>query len=154
MRTEDGKYIIKFLDDSERTFDTLDGANLSGANLYKANLSGANLYKANLDGTNLSRANLGVANLYRANLSGANLYGANLRGADLSHCKGVIGFYLGEHFGFMSLHNQYVKIGCVGHPLDYWLENYRGIGTNNKYSDEMIRRYGIQLRALKEMIDE
>jgi len=61
-----------------------DGADLSGANLYRADLSGADLSGANLTGADLSRADLSGANLYRADLSGADLSGANLYRADLS----------------------------------------------------------------------
>jgi len=63
-------------------------ANLREANLYGADLEGANLYRANLQGANLEgadlrRANLEGANLQRANLYRANLYGADLEGANL-----------------------------------------------------------------------
>lgn len=164
MRIEHGNYVIKFLDDSEKVFDTLVRADLSeadlrGADLFRADLRGANLYEANLHGASLrgaslTRADLTRADLTRANLTGANLTGVDLYGANLSHCKGVVGFYLGEHFGFMSLHNQSVKIGCRQHSLDFWLEYYQTIGKHADYFDEMIRRYGIQLRALKEMIND
>ncbi|WP_461004687.1 pentapeptide repeat-containing protein [Trueperella pyogenes] len=63
--------------------DTLQGANLRGANLWDANLRGANLWDANLRGANLRGANLRGANLRGANLRGANLRGANLWDANL-----------------------------------------------------------------------
>ncbi len=60
----------------ERSWNSLSGANLSGADLSRANLSGADL----------SRANLSGADLRGANLSWANLSGANLNGADITGC--------------------------------------------------------------------
>jgi hypothetical protein len=78
--------------------DSLVGADLSEAYLYRANiswtdLSWANLSEANLYRANLSRANLSRANLYGANLSRANLSGADLSGADLSRAY-LSGAYL------------------------------------------------------------
>ena len=61
----------------------LEGADLGGANLRGAELEGANLRGANLGGANLEDANLGSANLRGADLISANLRGANLGGADL-----------------------------------------------------------------------
>jgi hypothetical protein len=74
---------IKYLDGSVKTFDSLVGADLYGANLRSANLYGANLSSANLSCANLSSANLSCADLRSANLSCANLSSADLRGADL-----------------------------------------------------------------------
>jgi uncharacterized protein YjbI with pentapeptide repeats len=54
-----------------------NGANLSGADLYRANLSGADLRGANLSG----------ADLCGANLRGANLCGVDLREAELQNAK-------------------------------------------------------------------
>src|SRR5262249_48817623 len=67
-------------------------ADLRGATLDGFNLSSANLGYANLIGADLSRANLRHANLIGANLSGASLRDANLRaanlmGADLSRAR-------------------------------------------------------------------
>ena len=126
-------YKIKFLDGTEKEFDTLTGANLWGADL-----SETDLVRANLRG---------------ADLRGANLRGANLEGTDLSYCTNIIGFYLGKHFGFMVIDSQYVKIGCEGHQLDFWLENYKKMGEYNNYNLNMIKRYGLQLNILKEMVD-
>ena len=71
-------HTIKFLDGTEKTFETLRGGNLSRANLRYAGLSRANLSRADLPGGDLYRANLREANLREADLSGANLSGANL----------------------------------------------------------------------------
>ena len=139
---------IKFLDGTEKEFDSL-----VGANLYGADLKGADLYGANLKGADLVGADLEGADLVGADLIGADLTGADLRGADLEDCYNIIGFYLGKHFGYIVLDSQYVKIGCEGHQLDYWLENYEEIGQRNNYCEAVIKRYGIQLKALKEMID-
>jgi uncharacterized protein YjbI with pentapeptide repeats len=76
-------HTIKFLDGTEKTFETLRDANLPRANLRDADLSGADLSGANLSGANLSWADLSGANLSWADLSGADLRGANLRGANL-----------------------------------------------------------------------
>ena len=61
----------------------LRGANLRGANLRGAELEGADLISANLGDAELRGANLGDANLRGAELEGANLRGANLGGANL-----------------------------------------------------------------------
>jgi Pentapeptide repeats (8 copies) len=61
----------------------LRGANLQEANLRGADLRGADLYNANLRGADLYNANLRGADLQEANLRGADLRGADLRGADL-----------------------------------------------------------------------
>jgi hypothetical protein len=58
--------------------ESLEGADLSFANLNQAELSGANLNRANL-----SEADLSGASLYGADLSGAKLFHTNLSGADL-----------------------------------------------------------------------
>jgi len=71
------------LGDAELRGANLGGANLRGAELEGANLAGANLGDAELRGANLISANLGDAELRGANLRGANLGGANLRGANL-----------------------------------------------------------------------
>jgi uncharacterized protein YjbI with pentapeptide repeats len=73
---------------------SLNGANLSGAFLFRANLNGANLSGAhlyssllrgaNLNGTDLTDADLSGANLSSAILDNAFLSGANLNFADLS----------------------------------------------------------------------
>jgi hypothetical protein len=64
--------------------DTLQGADLSQANLSWAKLSGANLTQADLSRADLSWAKLFQADLSRADLSGADLTGANLSRADLT----------------------------------------------------------------------
>ena len=161
-------YRIKFLNGSVKEFDSLVGANLKRANLRGVNLRGANLRGANLVGANLVRANLVRANLVGANLWKANLEGADLEGADLwgadfrganlvganlTYCTNIIGFYLGEHFGFMVIDSKYVRIGCEGYQLDYWLENYEEIGRDNNYRESSIKMYGVLLKLLKERID-
>ena len=59
---------IKFIDRTEKSFESLSDADLRDANLRRADLRGANLRRADLRG---------------ANLRGANLCGADLRGANL-----------------------------------------------------------------------
>ena len=94
----------------------------------------------------LVEANLEGANLERADLRQTNLKRANLEGADLSHTC-VTGFYLGKHFGFY--HQGYVKIGCVGHSIDYWLDNITEIGNEHGYSEAEVELYKAQLNLLK-----
>lgn len=111
--------------------------------------------KADLTDANLIAANLTSADLTDANLYGANLTGACLAGADLSYTC-VFTFTLGAHFGFAHFGEQYkdgsyIKIGCKGHSLEYWLDNYEEIGKVNNYTDKLIKNYGIQLRALQEI---
>ena len=120
------------------------------ADLRDADLSNANLRDADLRGANLSNANL-----YEANLSSANLRRANLSGAYLTNTC-IFTFTLGAHSGFAHFGDQYeggsyVKIGCRGYNLEYWLENYKEIGESNGYTDKQIKDYGIQLKALQEM---
>jgi uncharacterized protein YjbI with pentapeptide repeats len=62
---------------------SLQGSNLSRADLSSTNLSGANLNLANLSDTNLNLANLSDTNLNLANLRGADLISANLSRAYL-----------------------------------------------------------------------
>jgi hypothetical protein len=135
----------------------LGEANLPEANLRGADLSGANLSGADLSGADLSKANLRGANLSGADLSGADLRGADLRGADLSgvniSCTEVLGFYLGRHFGFAHFGEQYeegsyVKIGCAGNSLEWWLNNYKRAGEEEDYSKELIDLYGEQLKLI------
>ena len=81
--------------------------------------------------------------LVRTNLEGADLYGANLEGA-----TNIISFTYGQHLGIFVIDAAYVKIGCEGHSLSYWLENYEKIGQGNNYNDQQIREYGHQLKLL------
>ena len=79
---------------------SLEGANLSRADLRDANLSRADLRDANCRDADLSTAylrdaNLSYANLSHANLKGANLSGAHIRGADLSSANL-------QHAGFVN----------------------------------------------------
>jgi hypothetical protein len=63
--------------------DTLERANLDGANLESADLAGLTLRGARLHGANLSCAQLEGATLADADLRGAELFEANLRGAKM-----------------------------------------------------------------------
>ena len=66
---------------ADLTCANLMGANLTCANLMGANLTDADLRSADLTGADLTGADLTGADLWGANLTGANLTGANLRGA-------------------------------------------------------------------------
>jgi hypothetical protein len=105
----------------------------------------------------LSRADLREADLIGANLIGANLIEADLSSAylseaNLSHTE-VFTFTLGQHFGFAHFGEQYaggsyVQIGCEGHGLDYWLENFESIGAKHNYTNTQIANYGRMLKML------
>jgi uncharacterized protein YjbI with pentapeptide repeats len=80
--------------EKRKDLDSVNGAQLSGADLRYASAEGAffadaNLHRVDLTGADLTaadlnNADLGFANLTGARLSGADLSGANLIGADLS----------------------------------------------------------------------
>ena len=65
----------------------LNGANLSGLNLWRCDLQRARLYKSNLKNVDLSVANLKWASMSRANLTEANLFDADLSNAVLRRAK-------------------------------------------------------------------
>ena len=66
------------------TRESLDGRDLTGADLAEMNLRGANLSGAFLEAANLRGADLSGADLRRTVLVRADLTGANLRGAQLA----------------------------------------------------------------------
>ena len=129
----------------------LSRADLSKANLIMANLRGANLSGADLSGANLSRADLRGANLRGADLSKADLFRANLEEANLSHIKGqdIFNFTLGKDQGVYL--NGNVTIGCKSFTLDHWLANFKSIGTEARYTDKEIVRYGAMLNLIKNL---
>lgn len=131
----------------------LSYADLSNVDLTSATLSNADLYKANLSNTNLSHADLSYAILYKSNLANANIYKANLSNTSISG-TGIYSFQLDRDFGVYYKKDEQiiVKIGCEEHDLTYWLKHYEEIGKFNRYSDKEIRMYGIQLRAIKEIL--
>jgi uncharacterized protein YjbI with pentapeptide repeats len=63
----------------------LNGADLSGANLFEAKLIRADLSEADLSEAKLARANLSKANLSEAKLTGSNLGFANLCQTELNN---------------------------------------------------------------------
>ncbi len=73
---------IKFLDGTEKEFETLRYANLQEANLQRANLQ-----EVDLQGADLQRANLQRANLQEVDLQGADLRWADLQRADLQRAN-------------------------------------------------------------------
>ena len=131
----------------------LTSADLQSANLTGANLTGADLQSAYLTGANLRGADLQCANFYRtylrgAYLRGANLRGADLRGADLSEIKGkeILTFQAGKDFAYSC--DGFIKIGCMEHPIEYWLNNFEEIGKDNDYTENEIRLYGIFIKFI------
>ena len=117
-------------------------ADLQSANLRGTYLRGADLQSADLQSADLSGANLYRADLYRANLTGANLIRANLQSADLSEIKGkeILTFQAGKDFAYSC--DGFIKIGCMEHPIEYWLNNFEEIGKDNDYTENEIKRYG------------
>ena len=81
-----------------------------GADLQGADLSGANLYRANLRGVDLTGANLSRAYLRNANLNGTVLNRTDFQGAD-------IGFAIISRIGFVR--HEY-------HQSDFRLANLSG----------------------------
>ena len=106
--------------------------------------------EADLRGANLRGADLRGANLRGANLRGANLRGAYLYGANLEF-TGLFSFTAGLHFGFYVPWQRYLKIGCIGESLEWWLENYEAAGAKNDYSAQEITRYGSLIRMIAEV---
>ena len=101
-----GNVLFSFEKENNTIKDTLEEANLRGADLgdadlISANLGDANLRGANLRGANLRGAELEGANLRGANLGGANLRGANLRGAELEGAN-LAGADYSEYTSFLS----------------------------------------------------
>ena len=124
----------------------LSGANLTGAILNWANLTGGNLRGADLSGANLNGEDLSWANLCEAILSGANLREANLRGADLSCKQHVCAIHASRHT-IVAVDND-VRIGCERKPLAEWLETFKAVGRENKYTEAEIAEYGGWLRQI------
>jgi hypothetical protein len=136
----------------------LQGAIICGANLKEADLRKANLQDVDLQGAILCEASLKKANLKDADLCGAILQDANLReailqGANLEGAKGILSFTLGQHLGFAYIYNKvcWMQIGCEHYSVTEWLEKYKEIGERNKYKEEPIKIYGIQIKAIAEM---
>jgi uncharacterized protein YjbI with pentapeptide repeats len=87
LPSSNSKFVEQLIDLIQRG-DSLEGANLVGADLAQRDLAGASLQdadlsKASLSGANLEDANLAGADLFSADLSGTNLEGASLEGANL-----------------------------------------------------------------------
>lgn len=102
-----GDVLFSFEKENNTIKDTLEEANLRGADLEGANLRGADLADAYLRGVNLGDADLRGANLINAylrdaNLRGANLAGANLRGTNLRGTNLADADY-SEYTSFLSL---------------------------------------------------
>jgi len=126
-----GKVLLEVEGD---TLDSADlfGANLKGANLDSANLNGADLGNANLEGADLYEADLSYANLRNANLSKADLIGANLSRADLTGADlkgtglwGCIGnnkeiktLQLGKYV--VNICGENMQIGCKNFSIATW----------------------------------
>jgi len=108
---------------------------------------------ANLYGADLIDAILIDAFLINADLSGANLRGADLRGANLSNAylsfTSIAVFSYKKHFAFH--HEGYIKIGCIGNSIEWWLENYQQVGVDKEYSKVEIKAYGAWIKLISEL---
>ena len=154
------KRTIKFLDGTTKEFESLRGANLSGAYLKCADLRSADLRGADLSGADLRDANLIGANLEGVDLRGANLRGANLRGVDLRgaylidanligaylYNTDIITFQFGKHLAIYFEGN--LQIGCEYHSLEHWVNNFEQIGKDSYYNDKEIKQYGNFIKGL------
>ena len=100
----------------------LDSVDLKGADLGNANLEGADLYGANLSEANLRNANLSKADLIGANLRWADLTGANLKGANLWGCIGnnkeIKTLQLGKYV--VNICGDNMQIGCKNFSIETW----------------------------------
>jgi len=50
--------------------------------------------------------------------------------------------------GYINLDGEYIHIGCKGHKIDYWLDNYESIGKDNGYNEDEILEYGDLIKVL------
>jgi len=145
---------------------SLEGANLSHANLQKAFLWGANLQEANLFHANLQKANLGGANLQGADLTGAKLQGAHLlgaklQGADLDRTE-LTGAFLNGVLLDGATYLTWERVNTVGEEkAKTWreareaylrLKNY--FHQQGRYGDESKAYYREKLMAKHEAYDQ
>ena len=91
------------------------------------------------------------ANLRGADLREADLFKADLRGADISFMEGkmIFSFVFEMHFAYCCDGN--IKIGCLTQTVQEWLETYKEIGKENKYSEEQIKKYGAFIKMCIKM---
>lgn len=151
----------------------LTESRLIEANLYKADLSGSRLTGSILRGANLREADLDSADLSEADLQGVNLIGASLVSTDLcgallswaqladsdftdvelygadTEFTALFTFTAGKHFGYYVPWMKYLKIGCMGRPLEVWKTDYKAIGYDNNYDELHIARYGRIIEMLE-----
>ena len=89
IRVEGIEFAANTLQEADLWGANLRGANLREADLREANLWGADLRGADLQGADLRGADLQGADLWRADLREANLQGANLWRADFDGAIGL-----------------------------------------------------------------
>ena len=80
----DNMYKIKFKSGEEKEFETLEGADLRHAYLYKSNLSYTNFNGADLRHADLRDSDFLNSNFRNCNLEGADFFGSDLRNATLT----------------------------------------------------------------------
>jgi hypothetical protein len=115
------RWNLKVIFECEKTTikETVEDANLRGADLIDANLIGADLIGANLRDADLRGADLIGANLRDADLRGANLIDANLRGADLrgadlidANLRGADLIQITLPYFQVIVQKEHTRIGC------------------------------------------
>lgn len=116
--------------------------------LRRADLRWVDLRRADMQGANLRDAKLRRADMRWADMRWADLRDAKLQGAD-TQSTNIYTFQLTRHFGYY--HEGYVRIGCEGRSLSYWLKHYKKIAKKHGYSDSKTKVYGIMFKALKGM---
>jgi len=127
----------------------LNGANLSGLDLYEVNFESADMLGTNLSGADLRGANFSYADMRGADLRGADLRGAILGTANLEGANCVV-FNFGKHCAIVT--NTHVSAGCVHISLKRALKrkSYKKLAKRNGYTKKEIKIYGKLLKlALK-----
>ena len=97
-------------------------------------------------------SNLCGADLCGADLCGADLRSANLCGSDLCGAKQHVCRIQGRRHEINAI-NDDVRIGCIRHPLAYWLEHFREIGEKEKYTKFEIAEYGLHLQHIAALLE-
>ncbi|WP_406709332.1 pentapeptide repeat-containing protein [Trueperella pyogenes] len=131
----------------------LRDADLRGANLRDANLQGANLRDADLWGANLRDANLQCANLWDANLWDANLQGANLWGYRSGPILQIVGLHPYPAALIPTPKGWTLRVGCWhGTAADLRILAALDDGWPEAKGEEILRRRPL-LYAIADMCD-
>lgn len=129
------------LSGADLSFTDLDGLDLSNTNFSNACLRYTNFSSTKLNDTIFKNADLRNANFYASDIRDTDFYNVDLRGANLIETP-FWTFSAGQHRAVFIPWQGIIQIGCIQHPVDVWLKNYRDIGRREKYSEEEIELYG------------